>query len=246
MPSYQPTSHPSSVPSGQPTTQPSGQPTCNPTCAPTFVMKYVQKTFDKRRYRTLGVCETQCSSHGRCRGDKCICLPGLNGDPEWSGIDCSRRACPYGFAWGSSQLVNNNDAHPWSECSNRGVCDRSTGECECYEPFDGHACQRTKCWNDCSGVGLCLPQRLFAENAGYVYDEPWDASKLWGCQCDLGYRGPDCSLRECPSSSDPIGGFGNEAGRDCSGRGVCNYRTGQCRCFEGFHGSDCSKMTWTY
>lgn len=51
---------------------------------------------------------------------------------------------------------------------------------------------------DCSGRGLCLPMKVLAANAGRVYDDPWDAMKIWGCVCDIGYRGPDCSLRVSP------------------------------------------------
>lgn len=43
-----------------------------------------------------------------------------------------------------------------------------------------------------------------------------------------------------------MGGFGNEAGRDCSGRGHCDYGSGQCKCFSGFHGEACSKVSVTY
>lgn len=60
-----------------------------------------------------------------------------------------------------------------------------------------------------------------------------------GCYCDQGYRGPDCSQKECPSGVDPLQGYGNEAGRDCSGRGICNYQTGLCKCFKGFYGEAC-------
>ncbi len=37
--------------------------------------------------------------------------------------------------------------------------------------------------------------KILAKNAGREYDEPWDAMKIWGCVCDKGYRGPDCSLK---------------------------------------------------
>merc|ERR1711924_432644 len=56
-----------------------------------------------------------------------------------------------------------------------------------------------------------------------TYSEPWDALKEVGCVCDLGARGPDCSLEECPSGSDVLLGKGNNFGRDCSGRGLCDY-----------------------
>ena len=39
-----------------------------------------------------------------------------------------------------------------------------------------------------------------------TYDEAWDSGLHYGCSCDLGYRGNDCSLRECPSNYDPVDG----------------------------------------
>jgi hypothetical protein len=63
--------------------------------------------------------------------------------------------------------------------------------------------------------------------------------KAAGCVCDVGYRGPTCLERECPSGVDPMGGFGNEAGRYCSGRGLCDANTGLCACFDGFVGESC-------
>ena len=30
-----------------------------------------------------------------------------------------------------------NEAHPQVECSNKGICDRKTGECMCFENYDG-------------------------------------------------------------------------------------------------------------
>ena len=46
-----------------------------------------------------------------------------------------------------------------SECSNRGICDRSTGECICQTGFTGQVCQRMECSNDCSGRGVCMTAR---------------------------------------------------------------------------------------
>lgn len=41
--------------------------------------------------------------------------------------------------------VNINTAHDYAECSNKGLCDRKTGECECLAGYDGAACQRASC-----------------------------------------------------------------------------------------------------
>ena len=112
------------------------------------------------------------------------------------------------------------------------------------------------CPNSCSGHGTCQSQKQFFVDAAEVetgtnlkYDG-WDATKIFGCKCEDGFRGPDCSLRECPSGEDPQGGpslepfdsFGNGGNeyRDCSGRGLCDYSTGLCNCFKGFYGEDCS------
>jgi hypothetical protein len=52
------------------------------------------------------------------------------------------------------------------------------------------------CPNDCNGRGICYTQLQLAEEFDAKYETPWDAKKHVGCLCDLGYRGPDCSLRE--------------------------------------------------
>merc|ERR1711916_288495 len=67
-----------------------------------------------------------CSGHGSCVvNQNCLCYTGMDGEPEWTGPDCSLRTCPHDFAW-VGDVVNANDLHPWAECSNRGTCDRKT------------------------------------------------------------------------------------------------------------------------
>merc|ERR1712054_424181 len=56
-------------------------------------------------------------------------------------------------------------------------------------------------------------------NVGAMYDSAWDAEYNYGCKCDDGFRGPDCSLRECPSGTDALGGNDNRKGATAPGAG---------------------------
>jgi len=189
-------------------------------------------------------CPNACSGHGSCgANDKCTCYSRPNGDAAWTGHDCSERTCPYSNAWVTEVVTGSNSAHPSAECSNKGLCNRKTGECDCFENYDGIACERTICPNDCNGRGVCYTEKQIAAEAGATYAKPWDATKHVGCICDSGYRGPDCSLQECPSGPDVLLGYGNEQGRDCSGRGICDYNSGVCKCFTGYYGTRCQYQT---
>ncbi|GMI43375.1 hypothetical protein TrCOL_g9673 [Triparma columacea] len=190
-------------------------------------------------------CPNGCSGHGSCgANDKCTCYLRPNDDPAWTEHDCSLRTCPKGLAW-AAVATKANDAHPSVECSNKGSCDRKSGECECFDGYEGMACERTVCPSDCNNRGICLTQSALAaaNGNGATYTTAWDALKHVGCQCDLGFRGPDCSLQECPSGADILLGHGSTEGRDCSGRGICDYSEGLCKCFSGYYGNKCQHQT---
>lgn len=245
-PSANPTVAPtlSAAPTFAPSPNPSLAPTLFPTSMPTLNEEsWGQISWDKKRHRMGGLCENHCSNHGTCEmNNNCNCFVGLDGEPEWTGPDCSLRTCPKDFAWVGA-VVNANDLHPWAECSNRGLCDRKVGACQCFPGYEGVACQRTVCPNNCNDRGTCWPEKHLASKGARVYTMAWDAMKHVGCFCDAGYRGPACDQQECPSGTDPLDGYGNEAGRDCSGRGICDYSSGTCGCFSGFYGTRCQYQT---
>lgn len=67
-------------------------------------------------------------------------------------------------------------------------------------------------------------------------------------------------VERCPSADDPfttegdetncanvnrvggsaLGKNGNLCHVDCANRGVCDYSSGQCKCFNGYYGTDCT------
>jgi len=165
----------------------------------------------------------------------------------WTGADCSQMKCPRGISWveAAKDTTKDNDGNAMPEaemfcehklsveCSDKGLCDRTTGQCACFAGYTGAACQRTQCPNECSGHGICQSNIKFAQDATIMmdpslyaeygfnadfdylvsYDNAWDSGLHFGCKCDIGYRGPDCSLVECPSADDPLDDF-CDSGRD--------------------------------
>jgi len=98
--------------------------------------------------------------------------------------------------------VRDGEAHFYMECSNRGICDRSTGLCSCFTGYEGSACNRTSCINDCSGHGTC--QKLTDITPAGIDYNLWENDKSQVCVCDGGYFGVDCSQKKCMKNDDPL------------------------------------------
>ena len=60
-----------------------------------------------------------------------------------------------GDFYGSGTSTAEDEGHFYMECSNRGMCDRKAGVCECFDGYTGAACARQACPNSCSGHGTC-------------------------------------------------------------------------------------------
>ncbi|KAA0175809.1 hypothetical protein FNF27_02895 [Cafeteria roenbergensis] len=160
----------------------------------------------------------ECSGHGKCSGHPeygCTC------DRGWTGGDCADRLCPTGRAW-MDLAYTANAAHAQAECSNRGICDRETGKCNCQAGFTGEGCEKLACpgttadGRTCSGHGTCHSMEGLAQLArtngvstpftyGQDRNSPatWDFRSSQGCICFDGWEGFDCSLRACPTGDDP-------------------------------------------
>nr|AIG55504.1 secreted protein [Thraustotheca clavata] len=172
-------------------------------------------------------CHNSCSGKGKCsvtgNGCSCTCFAGF------TGADCSQRLCPTGKGW-SSLGAANDQAHIRSVCSNRGTCDFTTGVCTCDVGFTGAACDRVACSLSCSNKGECRSLKYFASQKDLglpppvVYNQNWDSDMIYGCICQPGFTGSDCSLsnllllcnnlisrlEQCPTGDDPLTGFAGD------------------------------------
>ena len=174
-----------------------------------------------------------CSGHGGCERDpstgailtSCVCTYG------YQGPYCTEKICPLGVSWFSPPTAT-DVAHSYMECSNNGICSRSTGTCTCRPGFEGVACDKVSCPVEggavCSGHGSC---HSIAQMAGMATGlnnwatsitygaagtaDTWDASLIQGCHCLRNYyHGPylsdvgdffdyKCGSAYCATGDDP-------------------------------------------
>jgi len=170
-------------------------------------------------------CPNGCSGHGSCGNDDiCSCYQDwlsadtvkASGGSGGGGGDCSHLKCPYEIAWVDTPS-SENKAHALAECAGRGLCDRTTGECACFDGYTGKGCRRTTCPNDCSGHGTCEYLAELRTDLGddfkwtgnlatrdqFDFEFPllWDAHKTRACVCDAKWTDIDCSRRMCPKGN---------------------------------------------
>jgi len=167
-------------------------------------------------------CPNSCSGHGTCGANEvCTCYDGW-GMGGTAGGDCSDRFCAHELAWVDAP-DKDGKTHQYAECAARGICDRETGECECFGGFEGKACGRQTCPDSCSGHGTCeyMNELTFGTVYNDYYDASttalskvgvgaihpgtdynWDADRARACSCDAGWSGINCAARMCPYGND--------------------------------------------
>lgn len=171
-------------------------------------------------------CDNACSGHGTCQLDGvCDCYDNWGMGLSRDSGDCSDRVCPFEIAWVDAP-DSSGTRHNYAECAGRGLCNREAGDCECFPGYEGKACQRAVCPNDCSGHGQCAYMNNFpyqvtpydwynnfygnsGASADFLPQSPheftyygWDNQKTRGCQCDPEWGDVDCSKRMCPYGND--------------------------------------------
>ncbi|KAG5178309.1 hypothetical protein JKP88DRAFT_248191 [Tribonema minus] len=136
-----------------------------------------------------------------------------------------------------------------AECSNRGLCDRESGVCSCFDTNDdifagsdgyGGPGLRADCGHAVTAIGGC-PGEIACSGHGAC-----DAV-TFSCNCQEGWTAGDCSQRACaygwswfayPTADD----VAHDTWAECSDAGICDRERGLCRCGDLFTGGACEYM----
>lgn len=132
----------------------------------------------------------ECSDAGVCdrATGMCNCYEGHEGSA------CQRTTCP-------------------NDCSGHGVCQDNTDFAEDYARAMSIQINTKRYTPRCDTTAAIddtnCPRQIEHLDDYYTtymvtYEDAWDSTLQTGCLCDSGYYGADCSLRECPTNSDPL------------------------------------------
>lgn len=169
---------------------------------------------------------------------------------------------PFGTTEGFPRIIDtqgnvvSNSAHDYAECSNKGLCDRKTGMCECLPGFDGTACQRASCPSTANMNSDAIKNFNRAVK---------DFSSVSGSLGDVGSLITSSRTGSAFTGKAAAGSIAGAQVGECSGVGTCETisdlafseygntydlwdkkSTMGCKCDPGYSGADCSEKLCTY
>lgn len=195
-----------------------------------------------------------CSGHGACNHTSGVCMC----EPRYGDtVDCSRMLCPDSSSPTGFGLTCGGGVHPHAYCDHGtnvasvGRPAARDGTCKCEAGWVGNGalfCDLRYCPGQtsfrqhltaCGGVarGECNYQD---GQLGNYSGGPFAGAPLPGgtCKCKEPYTGLTCQYMKCPGEApgwDPTAdGRRHRRQGVCSGRGLCNPRSGSCECDAGW------------
>ena len=191
-------------------------------------------------------CPDDCSGHGTCRSNRDFAYDWAiakttqmhkKGDTDHTELFKEIYFASYDEAWDS-------DKH-WG--------------CKCDAGYRGPSCALVECPSYADPLDdkcdMASEDKAVITNFQLQYDAPFGAQG-WedAYSLETGKAG-DGDEQATLQNSDfnrhyiidnngrkVYGCYGSMSGQDCSGRGICDYSTGTCKCFSGYAGTACEKV----
>lgn len=152
-------------------------------------------------------------------------------------------------------MTDNKGNSTLYECSNQGICDRTSGTCNCLSYYvnstkqyyatssNGRRGPGTR--NDCGYIAKAIPSCGISSQYGKLpCNGHGKCSHLTDkCECFEGWFGLTCEITSCPQGpalfDEPWSQSKAHQLAECSNNGICNRLSGLCQCRDGFIGQAC-------
>jgi len=211
--------------------------------------------------------ERECSDQGICdrATGLCSCFPG------YTGASCQRTDCPNDCSGHGSCRSNRDFAYDWAVAKTKQIMDKSTQNiqnkfegvyvasyddawdsdkhwgCKCDQGYRGPSCALVECPSSTDPLDdKCTGEESTHTITDYQlqYDVPFGAAG-WEAAYSAKTANTDFNdqYKLDPATGRKVYGcYGAMSGQDCSGRGICDYSSGTCKCFSGYSGTACESV----
>ena len=198
-------------------------------------------------------CPDDCSGHGTCRSNRDFAY-------DWAIAKTvqmhDKNAVDHTEKFKEIYMASYDDA--WDSDKHWG--------CKCDDGYRGPSCALVECPSDKDPLDdKCIPidkdtmtpVQIAAIVTDYQlqYDAPFGATGWEEAYSKEKNAAGDGTEQDDLKDSDynrhyildnngrkVYGCYGSMTGQDCSGRGICDYSSGSCKCFSGYAGTACEKV----
>jgi len=185
-------------------------------------------------------CPDDCSGHGTCRSNRDFAY-------DWAiakttQIQSDKTGDKFTELFKETYFASYDDA--WDTDMHYG--------CKCDAGYRGPSCALVECPSAADPLDDKCTKTTTITDYQLQYDAPFGGAG-WeqAYSLDKGKAGEQDELANSDYNRQYVldsngrkvyGCYGAMSGQDCSGRGICDYSSGTCKCFSGYAGTACEKV----
>ena len=185
-------------------------------------------------------CPDDCSGHGTCRSNRDFAY-------DWAiakttQIQSDKTGDKFTELFKETYFASYDDA--WDTDMHYG--------CKCDAGYRGPSCALVECPSSADPLDDKCTDKTTTTDYQLQYDAPFGGAG-WeqAYSLEKGAAGEQSDLSKSDYNRQYVldsngrkvyGCYGAMSGQDCSGRGICDYSSGTCKCFSGYAGTACEKV----